>query len=162
MQDENGVGLSDTDIRAEVNTFMFAGHHSTASSMFYIVFVWVVNSPTENINLYIMVTGIVCWCALCKVDTQFEFNVNLQNSLWLHLIILIQKISYTNHQFISYWVTLHSASQYFVFVVPPESCNLCICKLKLLCVMHGIVRWGHANHPSCHNMTISTDSFCDW
>lgn len=38
FQMENGSGLSDEDLRAEVNTFMFGGHDTTATSISWILY----------------------------------------------------------------------------------------------------------------------------
>uniref|UniRef100_A0A8D0DZ82 Cytochrome P450 n=1 Tax=Salvator merianae TaxID=96440 RepID=A0A8D0DZ82_SALMN len=47
-KDENGVGLSDEDLRAEVDTFMFEGHDTTASGISWMLYCLAQNTEHQQ------------------------------------------------------------------------------------------------------------------
>ncbi|XP_069498356.1 cytochrome P450 4B1-like isoform X2 [Ambystoma mexicanum] len=47
-RDENGEGLSDEDLRAEVDTFMFEGHDTTASAISWILYSMAMNQEHQE------------------------------------------------------------------------------------------------------------------
>ena len=75
-QDEQGVGLSDEEIRAEVDTFVFEGHDTTASGLAWTLYNLAIHpehqakcreevdalfdeKENEDLTWYNLVT---CWC----------------------------------------------------------------------------------------------------
>lgn len=57
-KDENGEGLSDLDIRAEVDTFLFEGHDTTASAISWAIFC-LAKYPEEQEKIYKEVTSVL-------------------------------------------------------------------------------------------------------
>ncbi|XP_060563245.1 cytochrome P450 4A24-like isoform X1 [Ruditapes philippinarum] len=57
-QDENGVGLNDTEIRDEVKTFLFAGHNTVSSAISWSIYL-LGKYPEIQENIYEEVIGIV-------------------------------------------------------------------------------------------------------
>lgn len=57
-KDENGEGLSDPDIRAEVDTFLFEGHDTTASAISWAIYC-LAKYPEEQEKIFTEVTSVL-------------------------------------------------------------------------------------------------------
>ncbi|XP_048353220.1 cytochrome P450 4B1-like [Sphaerodactylus townsendi] len=71
-KDENGVGLSDEDLRAEVDTFMFEGHDTTASGISWMLYCLAQNPEhqqkcREEINAILGDHDTIQWDDLSKM-----------------------------------------------------------------------------------------------
>ncbi|XP_062995297.1 cytochrome P450 4B1-like [Elgaria multicarinata webbii] len=71
-KDENGIGLSDEDLRAEVDTFMFEGHDTTASGISWLLYCLAQNKEhqqrcREEIKAILGDRGTIQWDDLSKM-----------------------------------------------------------------------------------------------
>nr|XP_060629438.1 cytochrome P450 4B1-like isoform X1 [Anolis sagrei ordinatus] len=71
-KDENGIGLSDEDVRAEVDTFMFEGHDTTASGISWMLYCLAMNPEhqercREEVKSILGDRGTIEWDDLSKM-----------------------------------------------------------------------------------------------